>query len=132
MEWWYIYWYYIPLLGSSSGKLWIKLWHYAYVLLEIWPLFKIYNTSASIFLQGFFLAFGWKNLYQLALDCNGTRTNNHLVRKRTLNNLAKLDSSAKKWLWVRVSLQSLKIMSMSSVSACKTDKSFKERNIFVT
>ena len=24
-------------------------------------------------------------------DCNGTRTHNHLVRKRTLNHLAKLD-----------------------------------------
>ena len=48
-------------------------------------------------------------------DCNGTRTHNHLVRKRTLNYLAKLASLAKqlsahlrtKCLWVRVSLQSL-------------------------
>ena len=46
-------------------------------------------------------------------DCNGTRTHNHLIRKRTLNHLAKL---AKwlivrlriKWLWVRVPLQSPK------------------------
>ena len=50
-------------------------------------------------------------------DCNGTRTHNHLIRKRTLNHLAKLASLAKwlsvrlriKWLWVRVPLQSLKL-----------------------
>ena len=34
-------------------------------------------------------------------DCNGTRTRNHLVRKRTLNHLAKLGSSP---------LQSLKVV----------------------
>ena len=28
-------------------------------------------------------------------DCSGTRTHNHLVRKRTLNHLAKLASLAK-------------------------------------
>ena len=50
-------------------------------------------------------------------DCNGTRTHNQLVRKRTLNHLAKLASLAKrlsvrlriKWLWLRVPLQSLKL-----------------------
>ena len=53
-------------------------------------------------------------------DCNGTRTHNHLIRKRTLNHLAKLASLASlakwlsvrlriKWLWVRVPLQSLKL-----------------------
>ena len=49
-------------------------------------------------------------------DSNGTRTHNHLVRKRTLNHLAKLASLFKwlsvrlrtKWLWVRVPLQSPK------------------------
>ena len=51
-------------------------------------------------------------------DCNWTRTQNHLVLKRTLNHLAKLAiwaSLAKwlsvrlrtKWFWVRVQLQSL-------------------------
>ena len=48
-------------------------------------------------------------------DCNWTRTQNHLVLKRTLNYLAKLASLAKwlsvrlrtKWFWVRVQLQSL-------------------------
>ena len=53
----------------------------------------------------------------LIFDCNGTRTHNHLVRKRTLNHLAKLASLAKwlsvllrtKWLWVRVPLQSLNL-----------------------
>ena len=47
------------------------------------------------------------------LDCNGTRTHNYLVRKRTLNYLAKLANFAEwlsvrlqtKWLWVRVPLQ---------------------------
>ena len=50
-------------------------------------------------------------------NCNGSRTNNHLVRKRTLNHLAKLASLAKwlsvrlrtKWLWIRFSLQPLKL-----------------------
>ena len=53
--------------------------------------------------------------------CNGTRTHNHLFRKRTLNQLAKLAllaSLAKglsirlrtKWLWVRISLQSLSFL----------------------
>ena len=56
-------------------------------------------------------------------DCNWTRTQNHLIRKRTLNHLAKLNSAhsfkvslAKwlsvrlrtKWFWVRAQLQSLK------------------------
>ena len=51
----------------------------------------------------------------LSSDCNWTRTQNHLVLKRTLNHLAKLASLAKwlsvrlrtKWFWVRVQLQSL-------------------------
>ena len=34
-------------------------------------------------------------------DCNWTRTQNHLVCKRTLNHLAKME------FWVRVQLQSL-------------------------
>ena len=47
-------------------------------------------------------------------DCNGTRTHNHLVRKRTLNPLAKLAKWLSvrlrtKWLWVRVPLQSLNL-----------------------
>ena len=50
--------------------------------------------------------------------CNWARTHNHLVRKRTLNHLAKLKQLAKclsvglqtKWLWVRVPLQSLDII----------------------
>ena len=50
-------------------------------------------------------------------DCNWTRTQNHLVRKWTLNHLAKLTISLAKWLsvclqtkwfWVRVQLQLLK------------------------
>ena len=37
----------------------------------------------------------------ISSDCNGTRTHNHLVHKRTLNHLAKLASLAK-WLSVRL------------------------------
>ena len=45
------------------------------------------------------------------MGCNWTRTQNHLVRKRTLNNLAKWLSVClrTKWFWVRVQLQSLKL-----------------------
>ena len=43
-------------------------------------------------------------------DCNWTRTQNHLVRKGTLNHLAKWLSVClqTKWFWVRVQLQLLK------------------------
>ena len=45
-------------------------------------------------------------------DCNWTRTQNHLVRERTLNHLASLAKWLKvrlqtNWFWVRVQLQSL-------------------------
>ena len=70
------------------------------------------------------VAFKIKNGYSLELlttetmklsDCNWTRTQNHLVLKRTLNHLTKLASLVKwlsvrlrtKWFWVRVQLQSL-------------------------
>ena len=64
------------------------------------------------------IVFKIKTGYKLELfDCNGTRTHNHLFRKRTLNHLAKLASLAKwlsvrlrtKCLWVRVPLQSLNL-----------------------
>ena len=50
-------------------------------------------------------------------DCNASRTHNHVVRKPTLNHLAKLASLAKwlnvrlrtKCLWVRIPLMSLKL-----------------------
>ena len=50
-------------------------------------------------------------------DSNGIRTHNHLVRKQTLNHLAKLASLTKwlsvrlrtKCLWVRIPLLSLKL-----------------------
>ena len=40
-------------------------------------------------------------------DCNWTRTQNHLVRKRTINHLAKWLSVClwTKWFWIRVQLQ---------------------------
>ena len=48
-----------------------------------------------------------------AHDCNWTRTQNHLARKRTLNYLVSLAKWLSvrlltKWLWVRVQLQSVK------------------------
>ena len=44
-------------------------------------------------------------------DCNWTQTQNHLVRKRTLNHLAKWLSVRlrTKWFWVWVQLQSQKV-----------------------
>ena len=46
-------------------------------------------------------------------DCNLTRTHNHLIRKRTLNRLAKVHWALvrlrTKWFWIRVQLQSLKL-----------------------
>ena len=40
-------------------------------------------------------------------DCNWTRAHNHLVHKRKLNHLTKLNSNWSKWLWVQVQLQSV-------------------------
>ena len=39
-----------------------------------------------------FLRFSRSKYSTTLSDCNGTRTHNHLVRKRTLNHLAKLDN----------------------------------------
>ena len=46
-------------------------------------------------LNGFLLT---RKLNHKSLDCNWTRTQNHLVLKRTLNHLAKLESN--KWLYL--------------------------------
>ena len=48
--------------------------------------------------------FAWnrRDIWRLS-DCNRARTHNHLVRKRTLKHLRT------KWLWLRVSLQSLNL-----------------------
>ena len=54
-------------------------------------------------------------------DSNGIRTHNYLVRKRTLNHLAK-GSSVRlktKWLWVRIPLLLLKLIDLT------TNKTFK-------
>ena len=78
---------------------------------------ECFNDNA--FLSDSFLkSFHFSNLImKLFSDCNGTRTHNQLVRKQTLNHLAKLANSVKmiglsvrlrtKWLWLRVPLQSL-------------------------
>ena len=55
--------------------------------------------------------------YDTQITCNWNQTHNHLVRKRTLNHLAKLASSAKwlsvrlrtKWLWLRFQLPSINL-----------------------
>ena len=61
--------------------------------------------------------------------CNWTQTQNHLVRKRTPNHLAKLASLAKwlsirlrtKWFWVWVQLESLnQIVYLKVLAICKT------------
>ena len=51
------------------------------------------------------LARNRRDIWNLS-DCNGTRTHNHLVRKPTLNHLAKLASLAK-WLNVRLQTKCL-------------------------
>ena len=58
-------------------------------------------------------------------DCKWTRTQNQLVRKRRLNYFAKLASFAKwlifrlrtNWFWVRIQLQSLKLLISCLVQA---------------
>ena len=57
------------------------------------------------------------------LDCNWTRTQNHLVRKRALNHLAKSLSVClqTKWFWVRVQLQLLKTIMQPFLHYLKID-----------
>ena len=50
-------------------------------------------------------------------DCNWTRTQNHLVRKRTLNHLASV-SLRTKCFWVRVQLQSQNLIFATTVGRC--------------
>ena len=52
----------------------------------------------------------WIQIKSFLSDCNWTRTQNLLVRKRTLNHLAKWLSVCllTKWFWVRFQLQLLK------------------------
>ena len=59
------------------------------------------------------LARSMREIWRLS-DCNWTRTQNHLVRKRTLNHLAKWLSILvrTKWFWVRVQLQELHIFNI--------------------
>ena len=64
-------------------------------------------------------------------DRNGTRNHNHLVRKRTLNYLAKLTiwPLGTKWLWVPVPFESLKLhistqALITGLKYCKNKSSF--------
>ena len=56
-------------------------------------LFSLSNGLVSILLLLLLLSFLYftsvKNIHKNHSDCNGTRTHNHLIRKRTLNHLAK-------------------------------------------
>ena len=73
-------------------------------------------------------------------DCNWTRTQNHLVRKRTLNHLAKLAKCLSvrlrtKWFWVRVQLQSCTLewtWKWKNQCRCFTWIAFIELNFTVT
>ena len=84
-----------------------------YVLAMSCTCFRV-NTLYSCLNVKELLAQSRHEIWSLS-DCNWTRIQNHLVRKRTLNHLAKchLVSLAKwlsvrlqtKWFWVRVQLQ---------------------------
>ena len=81
------------------------------------------------------LARNRRNIWSLS-DSNGIRTHSHLVRKYTLNHLAKLASLAKwlsvrlrtKWLWVRIPLLPLRNMTiqMRLLQGCQR-KNWKSR-----
>ena len=60
-------------------------------------------------------------------DCNWTRTQNHLVLKRTLNSLAKWLSVRlrTKWFWVRVQLQSLHNINLIKATYFRKFNSFR-------
>ena len=64
-------------------------------------------------------------------DSNGIRTHNHIVRKHTLNHLAKLAAKwlsvhlRSKWLWVRFPLLSLKLQ-ISRVFLARRSLTFKQ------
>ena len=95
--WWYWYYY------------WLSQTHFSCLLSKGWTSVQIWG-----------LHFVWKFIGIIGSECNGTRTHNQLVRKRTLNHLAKLVklASSAKWLnvrlptkslWVRVPLHSLNL-----------------------
>ena len=77
---------------------------------------KFQSYSHEIYMGKLRMEFSFQDNNQKISDCNGTRTDNHLVLKQTLNHLTKLANLAKwlsfhlrtKWLWVQVLLQSLK------------------------
>ena len=73
--------------------------------------FKSESTLYSYLNVKELLAGSRRKIWSLS-DCNWTRTQNHLVRKQTLNHLAKRLSVRlrTKWFWVRVQLQPPKIL----------------------
>ena len=81
--------------------------------------FKFQFKKPYLCIYFLFLPYKLKNaiICKYISDSNGIRTQNHLVRERTLNHLAKLPSLARwlsvglraNWLWVRIPLLSLKL-----------------------
>ena len=74
-----------------------------------WKLIVISLPSTHLFFIGLLLWTGFTNPVFTWSDCNWTRTQNHLVLKRTINHLADWLSVRirTKWFCVRIQLQSL-------------------------
>ena len=96
----------------------VTLWEDHCLLLlvtSIWSRWKMMLIFIRRFVDDIYSR--WKLGDNVSSDCNGTRTHNHLVPKRT--SLVKWLSVClrTKWLWVRVPLQSLKILDIAPVSS---------------
>ena len=78
------------------------------------------------------LAWKRRDIWSLS-DCNGTRTQNHLVRKRTFNHLTKWLTVGlwTKWFWVQVLLHSLKSTG-SGLKIAETKQCLKNVNIRIS
>ena len=102
---------YFPRIFSHLDKIYLTVgsYHVTYVFQSESTLYSCLNVKEL-------LARSRRDIWRLS-DCNGTRTHNHLVCKRTVNHLAKLSSLDKwssarlrtKWLWFWVPIQSHKI-----------------------
>ena len=100
----------------KADLMWLYVLVTSRMRFRVSPLYSCLNMSR----KGL-LAWSRPKIWSLS-DCNWTRTHNHLIRKRTLNHLAKLASLAKwltvclrtKCLWVWVQLQ-LDLMSANDL-----------------
>ena len=61
-----------------------------YITFDGYILLLALPQCAFVIIQDFFRTYGLKARLDSNSDCNWTRTQNHLVLKRTLNHLAKL------------------------------------------